>query len=75
MEKVTAYLFTWDELSDILQNILDDSGIQCVRDDDLYRAFSDAQELDAGQVDERISQYLGMEYTVGYPYRDGVIFY
>lgn len=75
MKKITAYLFAWDELSDVLQNILDDSGIKCVRDGALYKAFSDVQELDAGQVDERISQYLTIDGMVGYPYEDGVLFY
>lgn len=58
MTRFIAYMMTKEEATEILQNILDDSGIRLRRASDFYEASSDIQFLDGGQVDERLAQGL-----------------
>lgn len=76
MTKIKGFCVSWDEAEEILKNILDNSGIEIIRDDEmpeLYKAQSDTQNLDTSEVDERFSQYFKHE-VIGYAYEDGINF-
>ena len=55
MKEIKVYLFTEDEATEILQNILDNKYLDC------FVAETSEQELDASQIDEKMAQYLEID--------------
>ncbi len=56
-----AYELTWEEAEEILQNLLDNNTVElfpCSDDPRFLEATSSEQDLDAGEIDERMSQYF-----------------
>ena len=58
MKEIKVYLFTEDEATEILQNILDNKTLVLTQYLDCFVAETSEQELDASQIDERMAQYL-----------------
>lgn len=57
-----VYELSWEEAQEILQNLLDNRTLDLhpsTRDQRLLEAKSSEQELDAGEIDERMTQYFG----------------
>lgn len=57
-----TYQLTWEEAEEILQNLLDNKTLDLhpsTNDSRLLEAISSEQELDAGEIDERMTQYFG----------------
>lgn len=57
-----TYELSWTEAEEILQNLLDNKTVEVFPSSDdprLMIATSSEQELDAGEIDERMSQYFG----------------
>lgn len=70
-----TYQLTWTEAEEILQNLLDNNTVDLHPSDDnprLPEATSSEQELDAGEVDERFSQYFGAPCTC-WAIEDGIL--
>lgn len=56
-----VYELLWTEIEEILQNLLDNRTVKVYPSDDdprLLKATSSEQELDAGEIDERMSQHF-----------------
>lgn len=57
-----VYELSWTEAEEILQTLLDNKTLSLhpsTRDQRLLEAKSSEQELDAGEIDERMTQYFG----------------
>lgn len=70
-----TYELTWEEAEEILQNLLDNNTVDLhpyADDPRLLKATSSEQELDAGEVDERFSQYFGVP-CICWATKDGII--
>lgn len=61
MKEIKVYLFTEDEATEILQNILDNKTLVLTQYLDCFVAETSEQELDASQIDERMAQYLEID--------------
>ena len=53
-----ATILTVSEVEDIIQERLDNSQLKIKFTSNLYQAFSDIQDLDAGQIDDIVKEYL-----------------
>lgn len=67
MKEIRAFVFTKDEIEEILQEALDDATLRLEREKSLgrfYEAYSPAYDnrLDGGQIDKRIADKLGIPY-------------
>lgn len=67
MKEIRAFLFTKDEIEEILQEALDDATLRLEREKSFrrfYEAYSPAYDnrLDGGQIDKRIADKLGIPY-------------
>lgn len=60
MRKIVSYLFTKEELTEIIQNILDDSSLRLIKQPGgyYYVCTEDMIILDACELDVRIAEYL-----------------
>lgn len=70
-----AYELTWEEAEEILQNLLDNNTVDllpCSDDPRFLEAKSSEQDLDAGEIDERMSQYFHTPCTC-WATEDGII--
>ena len=74
MEKVIAYKFTIPEITEKLQEVLDDSTLKLEEQGGFYGAESDLNSLDGGEVDQRIAQILGVKKGTNYSIENGLIF-
>ena len=77
MEKFTVHILTKDEAQELLRSASGDSSLKLM---DLakdpagfYVASSDNTFLDAGQVDQKLAEALGIEKSVHYAMEDGSI--
>ena len=77
MEKFTVHILAKDEAQELLQNASGDSGlklVELVKDPaGFYTAASDSTFLDAGQVDQKLAEALGIGKSVHYALGDGSI--
>jgi hypothetical protein len=74
LEKVIAYKFTIPEITEKLQEVLDDSTLKLEEQGGFYGAESDLNSLDGGEVDQRIAQILGVKKGTNYSIENGLIF-
>lgn len=63
MKRIHGSLFTWDEVKEALQDVLDDASVKVEYRAGQYTAYSSANDttLDMGQVDARLAQYIGLD--------------
>ena len=61
MEVKTAFVFAISEAEEILQTALDNAGLQLIAYEGTYpQLSSDTQNLDAGEIDQRMATYLNV---------------
>lgn len=61
METKTAFVFTISEAEEILQTALDNADLKLIAYEGTYpQLFSDTQNLDAGEIDQRMAIYLNV---------------
>lgn len=61
MEVKTAFVFAISEAEEILQTALDNADLKLIAYEGTYpRLFSDTQNLDAGEIDQRMAIYLNV---------------
>lgn len=64
MKLAGGIFFTWEEVNEAIQTVLDDKTVDVRYEDGTYGAYSEDSDtsLDMGQVDGRLAQYAGLEY-------------
>ena len=61
MEVKTAFVFTISEAEEILQTALDNADLKLIAYEGTYpQLSSDTQNLDAGEIDQRMATYLNV---------------
>lgn len=71
MKKCTSYILTKHEAQELLQDTLDDSGLELRKGSaGFYTAMSDTNFLDGGEVDARLAQALKIEKCVHFALED-----
>ncbi len=63
MKAIAGVFFTWKEVEEAIQAVLDDTTVEVYYEDGAYGAYSEGSDvsLDMGQVDARLAQHLGWE--------------
>lgn len=63
MKLTSGIFFTWEEVNEALQTVLDDKTVDVRHEDGTYGAYSEDSgiSLDMGQVDARLAQYIGWD--------------
>lgn len=64
MKLTSGIFFTWEEVNEAIQTVLDDKTVDVRYEDGTYGAYSEDSDtsLDMGQVDGRLAQYAGLKY-------------
>lgn len=70
-----VYTMSFEEAEEKLQNCLDDKELQLIRKENDYfcEAESDAQWLDASEVDQRLAQILGAKKCIHWATEDKIV--
>ena len=74
MEKLTAYKFSLPEITEKLQEKLDDRFLKLEEQGGFYNAESDNNSLDGAEIDQRIAQIVGVKKGIHYSIENGLIF-